>query len=200
MIEKTAFILALFLFCFVHSGLATTKVKTFLQALIPFRYYRLFYNAVSFLLLFPVFFIYHLAEPYWFWEPKWYSTLPGILLLILSFYLWSKTFDNYSLAEFVGTDRLKKHYKEVPELKLGGLNRWVRHPLYSISYFFLAGLFLLFPNDLILLTALGVIIYFPIGIYYEELKMEKLFGEQYKSYKATTPKLFPRWSSIIKTL
>jgi protein-S-isoprenylcysteine O-methyltransferase Ste14 len=186
------------LFFILHSGLASSQVKNRLQTIITFRYYRLFYNVLSILALIPVVLFYLKYPANLFFSPTFYTQLLGASIILLSFYLWKKTFRNYSLAEFAGSDRLKKGYKLQPRLRKSGLNKLVRHPLYSVSYLFLTGLWILLPSDINMLTTLLIFIYFPIGIYFEELKLISVFGEEYQKYKNQTPVLFPRLSSLIK--
>lgn len=166
--------------------------------MISFRYYRLLYNALSFASLIPVVFFYYKADASYLFDPQLWTEILGFLLILLSFYLWWKSFFNYSLSEFMGTDRLKKNYQFKAILRKNKLNKMVRHPLYSVSYLFLTGLFILFPNDLILITAVLIFIYFPIGIYFEEAKMIDLFGDQYLEYRESTPALFPSLNSLLK--
>lgn len=198
MTVKLLYILSWVVFFFLHSALASSRVKNYLQPLISFRYYRFFYNAVSTLSLIPVVLFYYLADARYLFKPEIVVQVPGVLIILLSLGLWRKTFKNYSLAEFAGTDRLQKGYVLKPKLRKSRLNRLVRHPLYSVSYLLIIGLFLLFPHDLMLITAVLVFIYFPIGIYFEERKLIKVFGDEYVSYKRKTPALFPNPGSIIK--
>ena len=190
--EKLACFLAWVVFFLIHSGLASGKIKRWVQKRwIPFRYYRLFYNALSILFLLPVGWVYARAD-----DRVWMNTglpgqIAGVLLILLSLVLWRKSFENYSLSEFAGTDRLSKDYQLKPRLRTGGLNRLVRHPLYAISYLFLAGVILLSPTYLNAITAISIGLYFPLGIYFEEKKLSGFFGDAYQKYRRHTPALFP---------
>lgn len=186
------------IFFILHSGLASSQVKKRIFLFIPFTYYRLFYNAVSTVALIPVVMFYLIYPSKLLFSPTPFIQVLGVSIIVLSFYLWKKSFNNYSISEFAGTDRLKEGYKLQPRLRKGGLNKLVRHPLYSVSYLFLVGLFVLLPSDINLLTSALIFIYFPIGIYFEERKLIAFFGEEYRKYKSNTPVLFPGLTSFIK--
>jgi protein-S-isoprenylcysteine O-methyltransferase Ste14 len=190
--EKLLYILAWIFFFFVHSAFASGRLKRLIQPFISFRYYRLFYNVVSILALIPVAWYYRIADKREFYPPGLFSVLAGGIIVLVSLWLWKRSFINYSLVEFAGTDRLRSGYELRPKLRKSGLNKLVRHPLYAISYLFLAGLFLIFPHDLMAITAILVFLYFPVGIYFEELKLKQVFGEEYDRYRDATPALFPK--------
>ena len=197
---KIGLVVAWTAFFLVHSIFASGRVKRYLQKhLIPFRYYRLWYNSISSLALLPVIVCYRMATPNEFFRPGIVHLSVGFVIILGSLWLWKKSFINYSLAEFAGTDRLGKNYQLHPRLRKGGLNQLVRHPLYSIAYLFLAGIFLCLPNDLILLSALSIFIYFPIGIHFEEKKLLAFFGDEYRQYKMNTPALFPDLKKILNS-
>jgi len=73
-----------------------------------------------------------------------------------------------------------------------GVYRYIRHPQY-------AGLFLIMVGWLIHWPTLLTLVLFPIlvAVYArlalsEEKSLEQRFGEKYNSYKAQTPRFFPR--------
>lgn len=198
MYVKLAYLFSWVFFFFCHSFFASGKVKRSLHQLISFKYYRLFYSAISIVTLIPVVVLYFKAEPIYIFEPQLWSEIMGILIIVLSLYLWKKSFFNYSLSEFMGTDRLKKDYQFKAILRKNKLNKLVRHPLYSVSYLFLTGLFILLPNDLILIATVLIFLYFPIGIYFEEAKMIEIFGDQYIEYRKNTPSVFPSLTWVLK--
>jgi protein-S-isoprenylcysteine O-methyltransferase Ste14 len=86
----------------------------------------------------------------------------------------------------------RKYTTELDEeytLRIEGPYRYTRHPLYFFSI-----IFLLFRPvmDLFYLTFFTcVVVYFYIGSYYEEKKLERLFGQQYTKYKKVVPRIFP---------
>ena len=76
----------------------------------------------------------------------------------------------------------------VEPLATGGLNAFVRHPLYS-------GLFLVLwarvSNDLTLATALWGSLYLVIGSRFEERRLLRVYGEAYARYRAAVPAFVP---------
>ena len=74
-------------------------------------------------------------------------------------------------------------------LKIEGPYKVVRHPLYLFTLIFLT----LRPTmDLFYLVFLIFLIaYFYIGSFYEEKKLVSAFGDQYRKYQKSVPRLFP---------
>jgi steroid 5-alpha reductase family enzyme len=73
-------------------------------------------------------------------------------------------------------------------LRIEGPYKVVRHPLYLFTILFL----MLRPTmDLFYLVFLiFLIVYFYIGSFYEERKLVSLFGDQYRKYQSSVPRLF----------
>lgn len=88
------------------------------------------------------------------------------------------------------TNRLIKHIKE-RKLITTGVYAWVRNPLYTGITFIVAG-FIFFENNLFLLT---LIIFFwgimTLLVKIEEKPLEKIFGEEYRSYKLKVNRCIP---------
>jgi len=84
------------------------------------------------------------------------------------------------------------------ELKVEGIHRFVRHPLYSGTILFVWGLFFVFPmlNNLIAVVLLTL--YVLIGIGFEEKKLLKEFGRSYREYMSHVPKLIPYFKNKIR--
>ena len=89
---------------------------------------------------------------------------------------------------------IRSVYEKAPahELKIGGIHRFMRHPLYTGTNLVVWGFFFLFPylNNLIAVVLLTL--YVVIGIRFEEKKLIAEFGEQYLSYMKKVPSLIPR--------
>jgi uncharacterized membrane protein len=80
---------------------------------------------------------------------------------------------------------------EVETLELGGLHRYIRHPLYLGTLLLVWALFLFFPL-LSNLLACGMITGYTLaGIRLEERKLLRQFGEAYASYQRKVPMLIP---------
>jgi methanethiol S-methyltransferase len=205
-------ILAFFLFACLHSFLASFKVKNFLTQRIGnlMAFYRLAYN-IFFLWFF--FYLYdilprpdiELFELKFPWD---------IIILIPQFLslagiIWALKY--FSVYEFAGLSQIKRWkegsfisnienedtnngisknaYDEKLTLKIEGPYKVVRHPLYLFTIIFLVlrpTMDIFYAVFLIFLIA-----YFYIGSFYEERKLVSVFGNSYRNYQNTVPRLFP---------
>ena len=80
------------------------------------------------------------------------------------------------------------------ELMISGIHRMVRHPLYTGTFIFIWGLFILYPYVSTLISDVIITVYTLIGLRFEEKKLEKEFGEKYRVYKNHVPMLIPKIS------
>lgn len=77
---------------------------------------------------------------------------------------------------------------ETEPLATGGLNRYMRHPLYSGAILLLFGL----ANDALgLMTAVWASTYFVIGAYFEERRLIARYGDAYRAYRERVPMFVP---------
>lgn len=178
-----------------HSLLASDAFKARVQRTFPGsrRYYRVAYNVLSvgwlgILLL-------DLARrpaDYLFRTCFWSTALGGMLAVsggvLLLAALWQ-----YDLREFLGFQQLDKKVgaPEQPVLQTGGLNAYVRHPIYSGTLLFLTGAWLIFPTGYFLAAVASVFLYVPAGIYFEEKKLLRQFGAAYADYQKRVKRLIP---------
>jgi protein-S-isoprenylcysteine O-methyltransferase Ste14 len=85
------------------------------------------------------------------------------------------------------------HLRENHTLVTDGPYRWIRHPMYTVLYVHLIGIFLLTGNWLIggvYFLALSLIIVFRLNR--EEATMVEKFGDQYRQYMEQTGRFLPR--------
>lgn len=89
---------------------------------------------------------------------------------------------------------IRSVYEKAPahELKINGIHRFVRHPLYTGTIMVVWGFYFLFPylNNLIAVVLLTL--YVIVGIRFEEKKLIAEFGEQYLLYMKKVPTLVPK--------
>jgi protein-S-isoprenylcysteine O-methyltransferase Ste14 len=137
-------------------------------------------------------YLYSIGDKINYFSTNVYSDIIGWVLIILSTYIFYISFKNYNIREFLGLDRLKSSEKVFYPLKVGGINKNVRHPLYSFSYTLMFGIFLVFPNDYVMMASLITAIYLPIGIYFEEQKLIGEYGDKYREYMKEVPMLIPK--------
>ena len=175
----------------VHSILAATVVKDFFAKKMRkyFRYYRLCYSIFAAITL-----MYLLMYQYSFESPVLIKSvllkyISLIVLLIPGFIIMFISIKKY----FLLLSGVRSIYEAAPraELKVEGIHRYVRHPLYLGTILFVWGLFFIFPmlNNLIAVVLLTGYVW--IGIGFEEKKLVKEFGKKYEDYISEVPVLFP---------
>ncbi len=190
---------AFVLFGFLHSYLASTRFKKKLagKAGSYIAFYRIVYNLTALILFYlmyeyiphPDYIIYDLPTP---WDliiliPQFVS-LAGIL--------W--TLKYFSGMEFLGINQVVRWFKgeykkedldERLTMHNEGPYKFSRHPLYLFTI-----LFLLFRPvmDIFYLTFfLCIVAYFYAGSFFEEKKLIETFGEEYRNYRKSVPRIFP---------
>ena len=82
------------------------------------------------------------------------------------------------------------------ELMTSGIHKMVRHPLYTGTFIFIWGLFILYPYVSTLITDIIITVYTLIGLHFEEKKLESQFGEKYLEYKNHVPMLIPKFGHM----
>lgn len=182
------------LFYFLHSLLASVQCKKWVEQRYPHfvKYYRIVYNLFALLTFTGLFFIQWtlpsvliLILPNWVQLIAWTGILSGIWILYLSF-------RNYSLREFSGIEQWRgEDQVQAAGLQTGGLNAWVRHPIYFGVLLLLLGYFLKTPDSKNLILTCVTFVYIPIGAMREEKKLLELFGEDYRRYRLKVKMLIP---------
>ncbi len=176
-----------------HSLLAALKVKNLIQTRLGnyARYYRIFYNIFATFTLILLLYYQAQIDKIWLWQPSLGHTigggaLAGIGLGVILAALWQ-----YDLAEFSGLDRLRPTGARKGTLTTTGLSGVVRHPLYTGTLLLIWGLWLFDLSLGTLIMALSLSVYIRVGIYFEEKKLLREFGDSYHRYKQRVPMLFP---------
>ena len=82
------------------------------------------------------------------------------------------------------------------ELKLDGIHRYVRHPLYLGTLLFIWGLVFIFPMLNNFIAAVMITGYVLIGIRLEEKKLLVEFGSSYGDYISRVPMLVPGFKGV----
>ena len=175
----------------VHSILASTSVKVFFKKKLQeyFRYYRLSYSIFATITLGWLLYFQYSFESLILIKPfpiKYFATLflilPGIIIMFISIKKY-----------FMLLSGIRSIFTPVPasELKINGIHRFVRHPLYSGTILFVWGLFFVFPFLNNLIAAVLLTLYVLIGIVFEEKKLKNEFGKNYEEYISKVPVLIP---------
>lgn len=183
---------AMLLYGLVHSWLASQPAKTLAQRCLGrgFHTYRLLYNLMSILSFLPVLALVVVLDDHPLYAlafPWWVLAVIGQVAAALVLLVGVK---QTGMAAFLGwTDLLNPRAQEDIPLTTTGLYRWVRHPLYSAGLVFIWLTPVMTFNRLALY--LGATLYILIGVYFEERKLLRQFGQAYREYQARTPMLIP---------
>lgn len=177
----------------IHSVLASITAKQFFEKSFGklFRYYRLSYSVFATITLAALlYFQYSFESPLLLKdnEVKYFSflflLLPGLVIMAISIKKY-----------FMLLSGVRSVYQALPvsQLKVDGIHRYLRHPLYSGTILSVCGLFFIFPYLNNFIAVVLLILYVLIGIYFEEKKLIKEFGSQYQDYISKVPMLVPRF-------
>ena len=185
--------LGVLIYGIVHSLLASTSVKSFVRRSFGSRtdlWYRLAFNILAIISLLPVLAlpallpdktIYVITTPWIYLMLLGHVLAAGLLLVgLLQTGLWSFL----GFRQFVNGG-----VRNETRMVVGGLYRFVRHPLYTAGLVFI-WLAPVMTKNLFALN-LGLSLYIVFGAYLEERRLEQEFGAAYSTYKKSTPMLVP---------
>ncbi|MBR0551257.1 methyltransferase family protein [Stakelama marina] len=189
LIDHILYALCWLSFGMVHSLLSGATVRSGLGRLVG-RWHRLTFNAVA---------LVHLALILWagrllagddtaFALPEWLFWIMNAMVAG-GLLLGAAALRSYRAGPFLGWAQLRGEGDDETELEIGGLHRWMRHPLYTAGFLLLWGLA---RSQLATATALWASLYFVIGSRIEERRLVARFGAAYRRYRAQTPAFFPR--------
>ena len=182
-------LLALAIWGVVHSFLASHMAKDLFRLKIgSMDFYRLAYNIFAAISFLPILYlmatlpnqlVYEVPSP---WNLVMFGgQLISVILLGIAF------LQTDSLS-FVGLRQLFEK-EQSGALVVHGLYKIVRHPLYTFSLLFLWLTPSVSQNSLT--VYIGSTLYILIGVFFEERKLLREFGEAYADYKKSTPILIP---------
>jgi protein-S-isoprenylcysteine O-methyltransferase Ste14 len=174
----------------VHSWLASLGFKDFLRQHFGngfMRFYRLLYNIFSVVSILPVLYLMiSLPDRILYQVPVPWSYLMRIGQVVSAILLFAAVVQTDPLS-FVGLRQLVEETKS--NLVTSGFYHFIRHPLYTF------GLLILWLSPSMTINAFIVYaaftIYILIGIYFEERKLLREFGQEYARYRSVTPMLIP---------
>jgi protein-S-isoprenylcysteine O-methyltransferase Ste14 len=177
-------------YCALHSLLASQWIKSGLQKRMKnHKIYRLYYTVFAFL-FFAALLYYQMKIP----TVELFASTKLILIVggalsISGLGLMIICIRKYFMSLSGLRSLLIENYSN--ELKISGIHRYVRHPLYLGTFVFIWGLLLLFPYLSLLIANIIITAYTLIGIELEEQKLVTEFGEHYVNYCRNVPKLIP---------
>ena len=171
--------------------MASLKFKDMLRRILGsggVKFYRLFYNVFSVISIAPIFYLMIALPDQDFYQipPPWsYLMFAGSGISVLLLFV---TVLQTDVLSFVGLRQLFQE-EQPGKLVTRGFYRMVRHPLYTF------GLLALWLSSSVSLNAfivyVGLTLYILVGIYFEERKLLREFGQAYADYQSTTPMLIP---------
>jgi protein-S-isoprenylcysteine O-methyltransferase Ste14 len=193
------FLLALLwlFFSLFHSIFASEKWKRKMQTIMKhnYKYHRLLYSVFAFLSLTGIIIYHFTIKTILLWIPfpvEIIFAIAGITTGALLMLFFTKKF----FFELSGADVFRKTKKTDTLLKTS-LYNYVRHPLYTATLLFIWSIFFFHPSLSNIISCFCITIYTLIGIYFEEKKLIKDFGESYIQYRASTPMLIPKLNLLI---
>jgi protein-S-isoprenylcysteine O-methyltransferase Ste14 len=187
-------LLAIAAYGLLHSWLASLQAKALARrSLGPTvdRVYRLAYNIVALVSLLPVLALPAILPDQTLYTIPWPWTLLTLTIQALALLALAVGVLQTGLWSFLGLEQLLSSSQSgASHLVVGGLYRWVRHPLYTAGMIFIWLTPLMTVNVLIL--NLGLSAYLVIGAFFEERKLLREYGEGYRQYQQRTPMFLPR--------
>jgi len=181
------------LYCALHSALAVSSWKHWVEQHTgpAFKYYRIIYSIFATVSLTALLW-YHFSFPatQQLLHAKWFNYV-GIVFGIVGGFVMAICIRKY-FFNLSGIDVFyKKKISDVPKLEMNGLHKFTRHPLYLGTLLFSWGVFLIwsYPQHLIANAVLTV--YVLMAIRWEEKKLVREFGNEYREYASKVPRLFP---------
>jgi methanethiol S-methyltransferase len=178
------------LFYFIHTALAASKLKRILESKWPryYKWYRLFYSILASVLFMGILIQAIILPVEGVFVPGALSQYAGYMITTGGVIVLIRSIKQISARSFLG---IKPESTE-SELVISGIYSQIRHPLYVgllaifLGYFFVSGTI----GALIHLACL--IVYLPIGIFFEEKNLISIFGGSYRTYQSMVPAFFPR--------
>ncbi len=177
------------LYGLIHSALATTKVKAFLnkQFKLNDKSYRLGYNLLALLSILPLVYWGFSQSDKLMYASNIYSKIFSLIVIVIGLLIMAII--------------MKKYFREMSGLQeanagvlfVGGLHKYVRHPLYTGTFLLIIGIFLYRPQINVLISVITIILYTIFAVGWEERKLLISLGDQYKVYCKSTPRFIPRF-------
>jgi methanethiol S-methyltransferase len=179
-------------YCVLHSVLAATTVKKWVETKIKsqFRFYRIAYTIFSFLGLVGILIYQFSIQSSLLYQPSLLTQIIGALLMVagaalMLMMIW-KYFMQLSGVKWLGQQEVKS------KLEVTGLHRYVRHPLYLGTFVFIWGWFIFYPSVSFLICAFIITFYTLVALKFEEQKLIEEFGNDYIQYRKKVPSLIPK--------
>ena len=178
-------------YCMLHSLLASIRLKKKLEQTLKtgYKYYRLFYTIFAFLFLVGLLYLQVSISTIELYKVTVFIRVTGSAIALSGLTLMLVCIKKY----FIGLSGLLSliQEKNSSSLLITGVHKYVRHPLYLGTFAFIWGAVLVLPYLSLLIANCIITGYTLVGIKLEEDKLIAEFGESYKTYQRSVPKLIP---------
>lgn len=171
------------LYFVLHSVLASDAVKRKVNR----KNLRLFYSTFSLVGLLALLFWNGRIQSAHFFPSEGWTRYISLMVTTFGVMIIQIAFRQYNLRAFLGFS------EEKDEFKTSGILQQIRHPIYTGTILVILGFFLFIPNLPTLVSCCIMLLYLPIGIYFEEKKLVAAYGDLYREYKKRVPSLIPRF-------
>ncbi len=174
----------------MHSALASDLLKTFLlKKKVSLNTWRVIYSFISVIGLILIFYRMATVSDWRFWPENIPTKLTSMVLTTYGLILIRIIFKGQSIKHFSSKDDRFNQYEKLITTQIYSK---VRHPLYSATLLIMIGMFLFIPKVSTLIALSTTICYLFVGIYFEERKLIKKYGETYLNYKDKVPAIIPK--------
>jgi len=178
-----------FVYLALHSVLASLSVKAWMSRVMGpyYKYYRVLYVVIATIGLLLMLYLNASTPSEDLINRHGLVRYLSLVFAAFGVIIFKVAFRSYRFSSFVGI----KEEEEKVFIRTGILAS-IRHPIYLATILLVIGFWLYSPNLTTLVSVLCILVYLPIGIWLEEKKLVKLFGERYIEYKREVPAIFPR--------
>ena len=176
------------LYFLLHSVSASKKMKKSAEHVgINLQKYRLFFNIFALVSILPILLFAGTIDKVYVFSQSVFMKITGLFLAGWGIVVVKIAFKSYDTKAFLGLGNMsgENHFAK------DGLLKYVRHPLYSGSMLVLLGYFFYSPTYSTAVNVSLMILYFIVGSRFEEKRLTRLFGDQYREYKKNTPAFIP---------
>jgi len=197
--KLTWLIIAWLLFGSLHSVMAASTFKNRLQSAMKgnYRFYRIFYSLIATLSLIAVLWYHFSLNSLLLWNNSVLEKTIAFILSVPAVIVMSVSIKKYFIDLSGVNVFMKSSSAKTAHLELTGLHKYVRHPLYFGTLLFAWCYFLWQPSASNLISCICITLYTRIGVYFEERKLVREFGEDYIAYTKKVPMLVPGLSKLV---
>ncbi len=180
-------------FGLLHSIFAATRFKRPFKAAMKgnFKYYRIIYSVFAAISLTAILWYHDSINTAFLWNNSTLEKTVAVIFFVPAIIIMSLCVKKYFM-DLSGVDVFVKGRPIQPlHLETGGMHRFVRHPLYFGTLLFVWCIFLWQPSISNFISSTCLTSYTLLGIYFEERKLVKEFGDEYVAYSRRVPMLVP---------